>query len=473
MPALSGIARAVALQPDGKVVVSGETALYPGNDFALARYNVDGSLDLTFGIQGKITTDFGATDEAYAMALQPDGKIVIAGSSRSGPVQTFERFAVARYNSDGSLDTTFGVAGKITTDFSTPYSHASAVVLQPDGKIVVAGYALPRNSGPNLYSSDFAVARYDNDGSLDLTYGVGGKVTTDFSGRSDAVYALTLQPDGKIIAVGRSNNFFDSVRGGMAFARYNNDGSLDPTFGVGGQIADYSDDHSFPGIARAAYAVALQSDGKIVAGGGSVDVESGLRLTRLNQDGSLDETFVSHDADIGLDAWTVVLQADGKILTGSGIESGLWRFNSDGSLDTTLVFEQSAGEAAHGVTALAVQPDGNIIAARGDFSLARYTSQLPTLSIDPPTIHLGDSFTATFSGASLNNETYFDVRFRAPGSSTDQMALNWQRGLSATHRAPAGAPTGTWTVTGVHPHKNINDHTPAFVPVSIDLNVVQ
>ena len=183
-PTLSGHARAVALQPDEKIVVAGWNEPYRGSDFAVVRYNGDGSLDPVFGVEGKITTDFGANDQALAVALQPDGKIVVAGLSGSA-------FALARYNSNGSLDTTFGLQGKTTTAFSS-YTEARAVVVQEDGKIVLAGST---GSGSN---SDFAVARYDTDGSLDVSFGIAGKVTTDFSSGYDAAYALTLQTDERL-----------------------------------------------------------------------------------------------------------------------------------------------------------------------------------------------------------------------------------------------------------------------------------
>ena len=447
-PAFAGFARAVALQPDGKIVVAGWSGPTWAATLRLLRYNSDGSLDSSFGIQGKATTDFGATEQAFAVALQTDGKILVAGSS------------LVRYNSNGSLDTTFGIEGKISTQFS------SAVVVQPDGKIVVGG----GTGDPSRL--DFGLARYNSDGSLDVGYGIGGKVTTDFSGRDDQVYALALQRDGKIVAAGRSNDFSAFTSGGMAFARYNTDGSLDPAFGIEGQVMD-PDDY-FPG---AAYAVALQPDGKIVAAGGGVVVESGLRLARYNSDGSLDATFATaakvspFSGPSGPDAWSLALQSDGKIVIGTiphvGVVS-LARYNSDGSLDATFGMGGYVGDG-EGATALAIQSDGKIIAVGSDFALARYNSDLPTLSFHPPFVVLGDSFTATFSGTSLNDETYFDVRFRPPGAGTDRVTLNWQRGISATHSAHTL--TGTWTITGIHPHQNMDDHTPAFVPVSIDLKV--
>ena len=154
-------AQAVAIQGDGKIVAAGIDRNLSGvGDFALARYNPDGSLDTTFDTDGLVTTDFiGQTDQAYAVAIQGDGKIVAAGRAFLG--STREEFALARYNPDGSLDTTFDGDGKVTTDFAAFNDNARAVVIQGDGRIVAAGFAVV--SGTN----DFALARYNTDGSLD------------------------------------------------------------------------------------------------------------------------------------------------------------------------------------------------------------------------------------------------------------------------------------------------------------------
>ncbi len=471
--ALPGFARALALQPDGKIVVAGSTVSYPGNDFAVARYNSDGSLDTTFGNQGTITTDFGATDEAFAVAFQPDGKIVVAGETRSTPSQIekmnfFSWLALTRYNSDGSLDSTFGMDGKIVTDFPGVNDHPSLAV-QPDGKIVVAGGTYDPSDPARR--SNFALARLNKDGSLDASFGNEGKIITDFSGRGGMAFALALYSDGKIVAAGLSEAITASgtVVGGLALARYNSDGSPDPAFGIGGQVVTDPN-----GINSTVYAVALQPDGKIVVAGGGVVLEIGLRLLRYQSDGSLDTTFSNAGtaAVTAPDAWSVALQSDGKIVIGTipGVGTvSVARYNSDGSLDTSFASGGYAGNG-EGAPALAIQPDGKIIAlAGGAFALTRYNSSLPTVNFDPPSLRLGDSFTATFSGASLNDETYFDVRFRAPGNNTEQVALNWQRGRSATHNVPANTLLGTWAVTGVHPHQNPNEHTPAFVTVSTEL----
>ena len=149
-----------------------------------------GDLDPTFGSGGKVTTDVGGSDGAQAVAIQGDGKVVAAGLGNFAGPGTGD-FALARYNPDGSLDTSFGSGGKVTTDFGG-FDAASAVAIQPDGKIIAAG-----RSG----SGDFALARYNPDGSLDSSFGSGGKVTTDFGG-FDSAFGVALQADGKIVAAG-------------------------------------------------------------------------------------------------------------------------------------------------------------------------------------------------------------------------------------------------------------------------------
>ena len=156
-----------------------------------------------------MTTDFGGSvDRAFAMALQPDGKLVVAGDSDAN-------FALARYNSDGSLDAGFGTGGKVITSFGGT-DQASAVILQPDGKIVVAGQT---DTGVSI---DFALARYMPDGSLDGAFGSGGRVTTNFIGNSDDLgSAVALQSDGKIVVGGTSDDNF-------ALARYTPEGVSTP-----------------------------------------------------------------------------------------------------------------------------------------------------------------------------------------------------------------------------------------------------
>ena len=154
-----------------------------------------GDLDPTFDGDGIVITDFAASyDEAFAVAIQSDGKIVAVGAVDESDANDF---AVARYNSDGSLDPTFDGDGKVTTDFAGHFDYGKAVAIQSDGKIVVAGYTIDPVS-----SSDFALARYNADGSLDTTFGIGGKVTTDFIGNWDQATSIAIQNDGKIVVAG-------------------------------------------------------------------------------------------------------------------------------------------------------------------------------------------------------------------------------------------------------------------------------
>ena len=178
-------ARASAIQSDGRIIVAGSIGVAPdGSDFVLARFKADGLLDTAFGIGGKVTTNFGQRDWAWAgaIAIQPDGKILAAGSAGA---PSNHHFALARYNPDGSLDVTFGVGGKVITDFSGLLESAEALAIQSDGKIVAAGLVSQGRT-----SSDFRLARFNPNGSLDTTFGIDGKVITDFLGRGDAARGI-------------------------------------------------------------------------------------------------------------------------------------------------------------------------------------------------------------------------------------------------------------------------------------------
>jgi uncharacterized delta-60 repeat protein len=311
----------VAVQGDGKLVAAGPTGDPFPNAFALVRYNPDGSLDATFGSGGTVTTAFGTLlSFAKAVALQGDGKIVVAGDIETLDTQLPVvvpkpvAFALARYNPDGSLDATFGSGGTVTTAIGISGS-AWAVALQGDGKIVVPGDTQTTALGDEV----FALARYNPDGSLDATFGAGGTVTTAFGTISDQFNAVAVQGDGKIVAAGVSQ----TAAGPDSFvlARYNPDGSLDKTFGSGGTAIGTTTNGDY------ANAVALQGDGKIVAVGYTETTYHdpvAFALARYNPDGSLDATFgaggtvttaIGTIADAG---HAVALQGDGKIVVAGG-----------------------------------------------------------------------------------------------------------------------------------------------------------
>jgi len=314
------IANAVAVQADGKLVVIGQTYKnndFSGEDFVVTRYNTDGTLDTTFGRGGKVRTDFpGLAAVPSSVVIQADGKIVVAGGAF--PLFTFAgNFEVVRYNPNGSLDRSFGNGGIVTTTFPEG-SYASDVALAPDGKIIAAGTVFVDFIPGESSNTDFALARYNPDGTADTTFGNGGQVSTDFLGLEDDAFSVLIQPDGKIVAVGSANNpatYYD-----FAAVRYLSNGTIDTTFGVAGKVSTDFGDQNFD---RARSAV-LQPNGSIVAAGFAISQNGGVQnfaVARYTSSGILDTTF-SGDGKTQIDfgdccqsANKVLLQSDGKIVT--------------------------------------------------------------------------------------------------------------------------------------------------------------
>jgi uncharacterized delta-60 repeat protein len=206
-------------------VVAGYSSNGSNYDFALVRYNTNGSLDTTFGTGGIVITSMGSGyDIAYALGIQSDGRIVVAGSSYNGSNYDF---ALVRYNTDGSLDTTFGIKGIVTTPIGSDDDEALALGIQSDGRILAAG------KSPNGSNYDFALVRYNTNGSLDTTFGTDGIVTTPIGSGWDYANALGIGSDGRILAAGKS---FNGSNYDFALVRYNADGSLDTTFGTSGIV---------------------------------------------------------------------------------------------------------------------------------------------------------------------------------------------------------------------------------------------
>lgn len=313
-------ARAVAVQADGKIVAVGYVDSGNGNyDFAVARYNTDGSLDTTFGGDGIVITAISAgRDEAHAVVIQPDGQIVVAGITSNNTTGT--DFVVARYNSaDGSLDASFNGSGYITTDFSSTNDEVFAVALQSTGKIVVVGQT------GSLTDANFALARYTVSGTLDTaTFGVNGLQVTSFGDGFDAAYAIAIQSDDKIVVAGISDNTPGlGINNDFALARYEVDGALDPTFDNDGKVM------TAVGVAdEGAFAVGIQSTGKIVVAGAVLNAagNNDFGVVRYNVDGSLDTTFAAGgpvpgttltDMSGGNDvALALMIQPDDKIMVG-------------------------------------------------------------------------------------------------------------------------------------------------------------
>jgi uncharacterized delta-60 repeat protein len=309
----SASAYAVALQADGKIVVVG-TSVDSHNVFAVARYNqLDGSLDATFGSGGKTTVSFGnkphdTTDtEARSVAIQADGKIVVGGFVNSTG-------AIARLNSNGSLDASFASGGKLTSSINT--SPSGGLVIQADGKIVLGGWV----NGGKTTAYDFALARYNANGSLDTAFGNGGVVTADFSGGYDRIRALAIDGNNNIVAAGVTGGTAAASHN-FAVARFTPSGQLDSTFGNGGKVTT-----DIFGNWDDCYALAIQADGKILADGFSYDasgVQSYFTVVRYNTNGTLDGSFgtggiVTTNMAGGPQnfAYGLAIQSDGKIVAG-------------------------------------------------------------------------------------------------------------------------------------------------------------
>ncbi|MBP7111441.1 MAG: DUF4347 domain-containing protein, partial [Nitrosomonas sp.] len=325
--------QSIAVQADGKILVTGYGWNGSTYDFALVRYNTDGTLDTSFSGDGKLTTDFGASsDYGYSVTVQADGKILVAGQSNVGGAYDF---ALTRYNSDGTLDTSFSGDGKLTTDFGVSDDYGTSMTVQADGKILVAGYSW------NGSTFDVALVRYNNNGTLDTSFSGDGMLTTDFGASSDYGYSVTVQADGKILVAGQSN-----VGGTYDFAlvRYNTDGTLDTSFSGDGKLTT-----NFGSSYNYGASVTVQADGKILVGGTSWNGSNyDFALVRYNSDGTLDTSFsgdgelttaIGSESEYGA---SVTVQADGKILVagqswnGSNYDFALVRYSNDGTLDRTF-----------------------------------------------------------------------------------------------------------------------------------------
>lgn len=384
--------------------------LWPASAGMEASNAAGGNLDSSFGSGGKVTTDFGARETANDAALQRDGKIVAVGATCDdlNPAtcdRTLGGFALARYTTNGSLDPTFGTGGKVVTKFACPYYVAQAVAIQADGKIVVAG------SAPGC-GNDWVLARYGLNGNLDSTFGTGGKVVTYFNhvGPSGGLTDVAIQADGKIVTVGhtfrRECAAVSTPVAGLtcidfAVARHNANGMLDLTFGPGGTVTtDFGSAGvlTTPSVYDWATAVVVQTDRKIVvAGTSAVGSKYSFTLVRYLEHGVLDPGFgnggkVNTEFTSSAGATDLAVQTDGKIVAtgwtgGATGDFALARYLPSGALDPAFGIGGSGktttdlGSSVDGAAAVAIQSNGRIVAAgssrtadwsKGDFALARY-----------------------------------------------------------------------------------------------------
>lgn len=370
---------------DNKIIVVGKVSNGQNFDWGLAQYNIDGSLDTSFGNNGKILKNLGVNDAIETVIIQPDGRILVGGYSQ--PTGNY-LWTLARYNSDGTEDSSFGSNGFVTTSFNSNLSLIKRIRLQTDEKIVAIGYV---NNGGN---DDVAVTRHNSDGSLDSSFGIGGIVTTPIDGNNDRGTAGVLQPDGKIVVFG------DYDAGGhdqVFLLRYNPDGSIDTSFGTNGKVVTQIGNYD------GARDILLQPDGKIVITGGTNNPSPKMYLARYDSNGTLDATFGIGGKVIGSfvnthTSNTSLLLEDGKILVGGYENIGgiadfvLYRFNADGSLDASFgtngSFITSLGSGSDEIKSIALQNDGKIVAAGivsngsyNDWGLARFANEDNALAV--------------------------------------------------------------------------------------------
>lgn len=386
----------MVIQSDGKIVAAGNHETATDIDFAVVRYNSNGTLDTSFGTGGIVLTDLNGGDEDFArgVGLQADGKIVVGGYTGTNAGRNF---AIVRYDTTGALDTTYGAALSGIYIFDTGAGLgdvATDLAIQSDGKAIISGYRLVGG-----FTGDYVVARLTTAGVLDATFGTGGITVTSFGGgTADESYAMTLQGDGKIILAGMSNS---TGTVNFALIRYNTDGSLDVTFNATGKVVTKLEGGAGPASGDYAHNVLVQADGKIVlVGETDAGGQGDFGLTRYTSAGALDATFdtdgivffdigsKSSDNGIGM-----ILQDDGKVVVAGQTNSGtefdfaIIRYNADGSLDSTfgtggkVVTDVGTNSFDHPAKLLQ-QADGKFIVAgtiyqgglNGDFGYVRYNT---------------------------------------------------------------------------------------------------
>jgi len=384
-------ALAMAVQPDGKVIQAGGVGAALAQDFALVRYDQFGILDPTFGNGGKVTTDMGGGDQIHSIALQPDGKIVAAGLGGDNHI------AVARYNADGSLDTSFANGGKLI--FGGQFDNAFATVIQPDGKILVAGATRPLGGT----SFNMIALRINPNGSLDTSFnnGPAGFAQIDLGG-SDLAFNMALQPDGKVVITGGTTDPGDApslASQDLATIRLNTDGSLDNTFGTNGLARTNFGAYEF------AQGLLIDPSGRIVISGEAQVLPSRVRngiVVRYNANGTIDTNFAGglQNFDTGNEEElnSITLDSANRLVVAGTIfppqsasqsQVLVVRFLPDGGLDPAFAngggyvindLNNGSADDAHNV---AIAPDGHIVVgansraftgntANTDFAITRY-----------------------------------------------------------------------------------------------------
>lgn len=404
---VDNIILATALAPDGSIYAAGFGKTKGHRLGVIAKYAANGDLDQTFGQRGSISDeDF---DGAQAIALQSNGQVLVAGVytgfATGGPA-----YVLKRYNGDGSLDSGFGSGGRVLDSIGPAGDFIDAIAVQSNGQILVGGnteIVVGLKKHNQAINGDFALARYNSDGSADASFGSNGKVITDFDGQFDSIKQIVVQPNGQIVAAGQAGVPASSLPNPVApagsvavfgFARYNSNGSLDGGFGSGGLVTV-----AVNGVGSLLATVTLLSNGQILAGGAT---SLTLAFARLNSNGSLDpafgiggQFFVPLLTQIGCEGFTdcnavfsgamaIAPQSDGTFLAYGGLASEAVHFfavsyNQDGSLNTAFGSNGILTAKFMGVgeiNSVLIQQDGKVVAggrakvagSRNQFELARY-----------------------------------------------------------------------------------------------------
>ncbi|MCB0748645.1 MAG: hypothetical protein KDC90_14385, partial [Ignavibacteriae bacterium] len=362
----SSLINSTAIQDDGKIVAVGYSTDGAYEHFTVIRYNANGSLDVTFGINGIVITKVGKKSGGFnSIAIQDDGKIVACGYTFTSKTEC----VIVRYNTNGSLDNTFGFNGiTLLNDVSDSDKGAISIAIQNDKKIVVSGSFI------NGSDYDFMLARLNSNGELDNLFGSNGIVSEKIETYNERAKSISIQKDGKIIVVGTI--FFTSNKLSIVMERYNPNGTLDKTFGTNGYVIS-----NIGSLNIQAESVALQSDEKIVVAGLSDSGNPSSFITiRYNSNGTIDNTFgvngstISSFENLRTVAYSIAMQNDGKIISAGYINSIsndynfiIIRYDSNGKLDDSfgtsgisIVPIATSSELAYSVS---IQSDGKIIAA--------------------------------------------------------------------------------------------------------------
>ena len=452
--AASGMIGDVAVQPDGKLVAiwGGEPEL--SAPWRVLRFNPDGSPDATFGTNGYATAS-PVADQSYlmAVAVQPDGRIVVAGYSPVSPFDSRRRPTLARYNGDGSLDTTFGTGGFVVTPMGTnafgvgTFDKFDDVTVLPDGSILAGGHAAFSNADPSQH--DAFVAKFRPDGSIDTSYGVGGRtVPVDFGNQQpNRMWELAVLPDGRVLFAGEK-----SFARELGLIRFTAGGALDPTFGNGGKVVAPL---SPPGVSG--QALAALPDGSVYVAGDALGPDMRTRhyaIARYRPDGTPDPAF-GGDGFLPFDSlvYGLAVQPDGYLLIGGGGESeyALTRLAPDGQRDPSFGDAGRMSTPMGGaprftvIRSLELQGDGTVVAA-GFGGLAKYHVGAWPVSVADvtPTLILSGPATA-FAG----DEVRFNFFRQDPGADTGQAwVIDWGDGTTTTLAPNANSAAHTYTAGG-------------------------